>query len=143
MIIYHFKTKSQLEAALISGLEGRFRQEFKKFQKTNPNSSNLILAFWIFMTGTKIRRNLLKLSNEITFFVSQRKKLQKTAHKEIDEWTKLLIDTFEDEKIANLILITFQGAIVDLFMTNNTANGESSIETLQALIISKKKKGYF
>lgn len=139
MLVYHFETKDKLDALLISMIEQNFRDEFLAFSKEHENSENFLVQFWDHMTQDKDRLSLMRLSYEVTCYISQHSAFRPLVATEINSWVEILAKRFECPKTALMILILFQGAIVDLGMTGDPSQGRCAIETLTALISKRKQ----
>ncbi len=134
MLVYHFESKDKLDALLISMIEQNFRDEFIAFADRHAARDRFLVQFWDHMTQDPHRLALMRLAYEVTCYIAHHSHFKRLVTTEVGSWLAILAKRFGSDENALLVLLLFQGAIVDLSMTGDPAPGRLAMETLHSLL---------
>ncbi len=134
MLVYHFESKDKLDALLISMIEQNFRDAFIAFAASHAAQDRFLVQFWDYMTQDRQRLALLRLAYEVTCYIAHHSHFKRLVTTEVGSWVEILAKRFGSEQHAMVVLLLFQGAIVDLSMTGDPTPGRMALETLHSLL---------
>jgi AcrR family transcriptional regulator len=125
MLIYHFESKQKLDELLAVKLERKIRQDFANFLSLrNDQGRTFVLRFWRYITKDKMFMRLFMLSMTQPSTVLRSRSMLTAMEAQTSEWIDLIETHVRSRKFAEMLYLIGQGALVDFYVTGNSARGQ-------------------